>query len=183
VLSVLLLGLFHDNYGVHLVGPIHYSECAVPLTLIAVHGLQRITRAWRSAGFAPDMPIAVAVVWLLVGLVPFDALHSAALREQAMIQALVYDRIEQQIPADQRPAILFAPKFAEVWLDMTPLAEVGSWVFEWRRPRPDFNDDIMILHGGSGPAVGTVRTAYPERNVFFLKRQGKDKWFEIGREP
>jgi hypothetical protein len=31
VVSVLALGAFHDNTGIHAVGPIHYSECVVPL--------------------------------------------------------------------------------------------------------------------------------------------------------
>ena len=45
VLTDLLLALFHTNMGLHSVGPIHYSECAVPLTVIAVHGSP--TCSWR----------------------------------------------------------------------------------------------------------------------------------------
>ncbi len=45
VVSVLALGLFHSNTGIHLVGPIHYSECAVPLTVLAVFGARAIRDA------------------------------------------------------------------------------------------------------------------------------------------
>jgi hypothetical protein len=183
VLVVLLLGLLHDNYGVGMVGPIHYSECVIPLTIVAVHGLLRIVRAWRAASFAPDLPLAVTVVWLVIGLGTFNVLHARALHEAALIQAIVYERIEKEIPQSERPAVLFAPTFAQVWTELSPFRERGSWVFEWRRPKPDFSDDILILHGGSGPAIGTVRTAYPDRHYFFLHTQGLGNWFRIDHEP
>ncbi len=178
ILSVLLLGLFHDNYGVHLVGPIHYSECAVPLTLVCIHGLHRITRGWQRTGFAADLPLTITATWLLLGLGIFNVLHAQALHDSSQIQNLVYERIEREVPRDKRPAIVFAPGFASVWLEMTPFKGRGSWVFEWKRPRPDMSDDILILHGNAA-SMGSVRTAYPDRHFFFLHRQGPDKWFEI----
>lgn len=183
LLSALLLGLFHDNYGVHLVGPIHYSECVVPLTIVAVHGLHRISHGWRRVGFAEELPLAISAVWLTLGLGTFSVLQGYALHQQTLTQAKVYERIEELIPADQRPAILFAPTFSQIWGEQTAFTERGSWVFEWRRPKSDFSDDILILHGSSGPAIGTVRTAYPGRHVFFLHRGGQDKPFRISVDP
>src|SRR6266446_7459990 len=48
VFTGLCLTLLHTNMGLHSVGPIHYSECAVPLTIIAVHGLATILRTAKA---------------------------------------------------------------------------------------------------------------------------------------
>src|SRR6185503_1706838 len=64
VVTDLCLGLFHTNMGLHTVGPIHYSECAVPLTIIATHGLANLLHKARAHLFDPRA-IASAVALAL----------------------------------------------------------------------------------------------------------------------
>jgi hypothetical protein len=174
VLAVLLLGLFHDNYGVHVVGPIHYSECVVPLTLVAVHGLARINRAWRSTRFTKDLPLVLSATWLSIGLGIFNALDAYALHDSSRMQQIVYDRIESKIPEYERPAVLLVPMFAGIWLNISTFTGRGTWVFEWRRPHPDFSDDILILHDFTADAVASVRKAFPRRHYYTLATVGND---------
>ncbi|MDB4973951.1 MAG: hypothetical protein JWN48_2292 [Myxococcaceae bacterium] len=183
ILVGLLVGLFHDNYGIHALGPIHYSECVVPLTIIAVHGLARLTDRLRELGTVPVVPAAIAAVWMLFGLVTFNLIHAAALHAQALTQSIVYEMIEGAISPEQRPAVLFAPTFGEVWTRNAEFAKRGSWVFEWRRPRPDFSDDILILHERSPSAAASVRAAFPGRHFFHFQESGPGKHLAIVPDP
>ena len=67
VATALCLGLFHTNMGLHTVGPIHYSECAAALTIVAVHGLANVLRVARAHRFDP-LPIASAARSTFVAL-------------------------------------------------------------------------------------------------------------------
>ncbi len=165
VVGVLLLGLFHDNYGVHIVGPIHYSECVVPLTVIAVHGLARITRAFRDFGLNQWIPVSMASVWLILGLGVFNAIHGNAMGRQAELQEIVYQQIEVSLPKNTgRKSVILAPQFMQIRNRLPEFPETGSWVHEWRRPKPDFSDDILILHDVQG-TQDAIRKAFPERTI------------------
>ena len=108
VLSALLLALFHTNMGLHSVGPIHYSECAVPLTVIAVHGLANLLRGARDHRF--DLrPIASAfALALLIGLGIFNVIHALAFQEQARIQRDIYAWINRSVhePSGKKVVVL-----------------------------------------------------------------------------
>ncbi|MDB4973952.1 MAG: hypothetical protein JWN48_2293 [Myxococcaceae bacterium] len=168
VAAVLLLGLFHDNYGIHALGPIHYSECAVVLTLIVVHGLARIRWALRSLGLAFEVPTAVAAVWIVLGLGSFNWFEAEALHDQATTQHDIYELIEELVPPAQRPAVLFAPRFYDLWANTSAFARRRTWVYLWRKPHPDYSDEILILHDGSPAVRASVRAAFPERHFFHM---------------
>ena len=57
--SMLLAGLFHDNQGLHSVGPIHYSECVVPLVIIAVYGLVGIKDWFKKRETSFSVPASI----------------------------------------------------------------------------------------------------------------------------
>jgi hypothetical protein len=162
------LALLHTNMGLHSVGPIHYSELAVPLTIIAVHGLVNLLRAARAHRFDP-LPIAsTAAVALVLGLGIFNVKHAAALQEQAGIQAVVYDWVERSRPdAQGAKVVVLAPQFGATWLRLPGMAQVGTWVFEWRRPHPDLRDDLVILHDLPG-LEATMRERFPDRRFYRL---------------
>ncbi len=165
VIGVLLLGLFHDNYGIHIVGPIHYSECAVPLTVIAVHGLARITRAFRDFGLNPLIPVSMAFVWIILGLGLFNTIHGWAMYRQAQLQEVIYQQLETVLQENAgRKLVILAPRYAQIRDRLPEFPETGSWVFEWRRPKPDFSDDLLILRDFE-QTHAAIRQAFPDRTI------------------
>jgi hypothetical protein len=164
----LCLGLFHTNMGLHTVGPIHYSECAVPLTVVAVHGLANLLRLARSHLFDPRLIASAVVVALVLGLGIFNLKHASALQDQAGIQAAVYDWVERARPDPAGPrVIVLAPQFGITWIHLPGMARIGTWVFEWRRPHPDLHDDLVILHDLPG-LESMVRSRFPDRRLYRL---------------
>lgn len=176
--SVLALNLLHDNFGIHTVGPIHYSECVVPLAILATEGMWATAQRAREHGvdFGP-IASAVAVV-LVIAMGAFNVVNGVGLRRQADIQAGVYDRVESEVPDGSGKAIVLAPTFASIWKRDATFVETGSWVFVWKRPRPDFSDDVMILHDVPGIEARLGR-AFPDRRIYrvLAGRTGTD--FEI----
>lgn len=169
VVTALLLALFHTNLGIHTVGPIHYSETAVPLTVIAVHGLANLLRGMRRHGLDP-LPAACAVTLaLVVGLGIFNVGHALALRDQARVQQDIYAWIDRAAgePGKGKATVL-APQFAEIWSRVPWMREVGTWVFEWRRPRLDLSDDVLLVHDRPG-VEAWLRDRLPERRVFRIE--------------
>jgi hypothetical protein len=168
VVSALTLTLFHTNMGLHSVGPIHYSECATPLTIIAVHGLANLLRGARAHRF-DARPVASAVaVALTLGLGIFNLKHAVAMQDQAAIQASVYEWVERIRPEGAGPkVILLAPQFGTTWNHLPSVPRVGTWVFEWRRAHPDLRDDLVILHDLPG-LEALVRERFPERRLYRL---------------
>lgn len=169
VLTDLLLALFHTNMGLHSVGPIHYSECAVPLTVIAVHGLANLLRGAREHRF--DLtPIASAfALALFIGLGIFNVLHALALQEQARIQRDIYAWIDRSVyePSGKK-AVVLAPQFAAIWIQVPWMRQLGTQVFEWRRPRLDLSDDVLILHDRIG-VEAWLRERMSERRLFRIE--------------
>jgi len=162
----LLAGLLHDNHGIHIVGPIHYSECAVPLTIIALAGLMTIKNKLARAGLpAPVFAVLIAAM-LFFGMGTFIAWQGGALNAQARIQSDIYGGIAKTLESrGALPAVVIAPRFADVWRANPEFNERGTWVFEWRRARPDLSDEILIVQNVPG-AAGIFREKFPGRPVF-----------------
>lgn len=168
VAAELTLAMFHTNVGLHAVGPIHYSDCAIPLTLIAVHGLDNILRGARRHLLDPSTVASAIVVALAIGLGIFNVTQALALREQAGIQSAVYGWIESSVYDASRPeAVVLAPQFGATWLHIPGMARVGTWVFEWRRPRLDLADEVLILHDRPG-VEEEVRRMFSSRRLYRL---------------
>ena len=131
----LLLALFHTNLGIHSFGPIHYSECAVPLTIISVHGLANLLRGARDHRFDLRSIASAFTLALVIGLGIFNVTHALALREQARIQRDIYAWIDRAVsePGGQKVVVL-APQFAAIWFHMPSMRQIGTWVFEWAPP-------------------------------------------------
>ncbi|MFY1830058.1 glycosyltransferase family 39 protein [Myxococcus fulvus] len=164
VLSLLGLALFHDNHGIHSVGPIHYSECAPALALVAVHGLKRLVEVARRAQLPPATLMAGMLGALVVGLGIFDARNALALREQARIhetmEAFLHD-------AGLGRAVVLAPQYAVVWNQVPAFRKVGSFVLEWAPPHPSYESDLIVLRDGEGFAR-KLRPRFPDRRFFRL---------------
>jgi hypothetical protein len=162
----LLAGLLHDNHGIHIVGPIHYSECAVPLTIIAVAGLMTLKNRLARSGLTAPVFAGMIAAGLIVAMGTFIAWQGGALNAQARIQSDIYSGIERTLEAaNVGRAVIIAPRFAEVWRANPEFKDRGTWVFEWRRAKPDLSDDYLIVHDIPG-AAETFAAKFPERPVF-----------------
>ena len=176
VVTDLCLGLFHTNMGLHTVGPIHYSECAVPLTIIATHGLANLLHKARAHLFDPRAIASAVVVALVLGLGIFNLKHAQALQDQAGIQASVYEWVGQTRPDPAGPrVIVLAPQFGATWIRLPGMVRIGTWVFEWQRPHPDLHDDLVILHDLPG-LEPIVRERFPDRRFYRLVLLGGPPW-------
>lgn len=168
VLLALGLAFLHDDHGIHIVGPIHYSEAAVPLTILSVEGLRRI-RDWlveRSLDW--QRPLAVLLVVLPVTFGTFSFWQAHFLRDQSMTHVTLYEALEE---VEERPAVLLAPPYGSVWDKIPAFQQRGSWVFEWRPPSPGLEEDVLIVHDHPG-ATEVVKTAFPNRHVYRMEAAG-----------
>ena len=169
VVADLCLALFHDNPGLHIVGPIHYSECAVPLTMIATHGLANVLHGARRHRFNAGAVSASIAVSLVLGLGTFSVLHALALRDQAAIQRDLYGAIEGAVhEPGGRKAIVLTPWFFSIVRSVPAMREVGTWVHDWRRPRLDLSDDVLFLRNAPGVESG-LRRQFSNRRFFRLQ--------------
>jgi len=176
ILCNLGLGLLHDNFGLHLTGPMHYSECAVPLTVLAVHGLAR-TKRWCEERAIPLSTVSSVLVGALsLSLGTFTLGQSMALRRQALIQQEIYGFVDS---AGLTNAIVLAPPFGTLWQNSAgDYRRTGSFVFEWRRPKPDWSDNVMILHDGQD-VLGPLRQHFPNRSFFRLRPTKQAPYLEL----
>jgi hypothetical protein len=100
------------------------------------------------------------------------------MRESARIQVELYEALEAAVPAEARPAVVLAPEFNAVWKRNAVYEKRGTWVFEWRRPRPDLSDDVVVLADGPG-LEESVRRAFPERHFFRMAPVSDGRPFEL----
>ncbi len=168
VVADLWLTLFHDNSGLHIVGPIHYSECAVPLTVIATYGLANLVNCAKHHGINATKVAAALVVSLALGLGTFTVVQALALRRQSEIQRTLYSAIERGVrDPDGRKAVVLAPWFFAVVNAQPDMREIGTWVHDWRRPRLNLEDDVLFLRDAQG-TVESVRDSLRDRRFFRL---------------
>ncbi len=162
----LLMGLAHDNYGIHSVGPIHYSECAVPLTIIAVYGFRQ-TCAWLARLRVDPMQwSATVLVGIMISLGTFNYWNTEALNRQAQI----HDELQRILERPDLPrAVLFVPNYSKLWHTFPLYVMRGGFVFEWPRNRPDASDHLVLMRYAP-ERVEMARRAYPDRKILRMHR-------------
>jgi len=179
VVADICLAFFHDNPGLHIVGPIHYSECAVPLTILATYGLAAVLRGAHRHHVDSRMVLSAVVVSLVLGLGTFTLVHSLALRRSAMIQRVIYATLEGAVRHSGDPkAIVLGPSFAAVVETIPARRDLGSWVKEWRRPRLDLSDDVLFLRDVRG-VEDVVRGLFPDRRFFRIQRDSRSPFLML----
>ena len=176
VVAMLLLGLAHDDSGIHTVGPIHYSEAALPLTFLLVAGLlsltdhlSRLPSGGRAAG-------TVLVSYLVGGLLLFDYGHAVSLRRQAENNRAPFAAVEA---AGVHDAIVMAPQ-PIMLTRMDPAREpYGSWVFHYPHPDPFLRDDVLYVKPGSD--LERLRTLFPERQIYWMNYDPRAEGLVLAR--
>lgn len=157
----LMVALFHDDIGVHTVGPIHYSETAVPLTLLASSGIVRVVdwarehRIDTSALAVSAAGYGIALWGLLATIVPslqgqseFVAFHRDLLASSNVHNAIVIARDPRVVDAT-----LHSPN--------------GSWQLRHPNPDPYYRDDVLWAKWNADPR--TLHARHPERELYTLE--------------
>jgi len=120
-----------------------------------------------------------ALLALALGLGTFILWQGIALNRQAQNQKVIYGRIEQVAgQGAAQKSVVLAPRFRKVWENVPEFKNIGGWVFQWRRARPDLSDRILIVHDVPG-AEEALRKRFPERKFFRLRNVDGLPYFEI----
>lgn len=149
-IASLAIALGHDNYGIHMVGPINYSAVPVLLALLFVFGVRRLfekSAAWAIPGFASGFH-ATAAAGLLSALI-FLSVNLCGVYQQAQIHSYVYNFVQEKVRPivenGETQVVVLADRFLNVWWQTPPVREIGSYVYEWRIPDPDLSDRVLFL--------------------------------------
>ncbi len=170
----LCVALAHQYTGVHVVGPIHFSETAVPLTLLAVLGARRVLVRLGELGIARAAPAFALVTTIALGYGVFDTYHARTLRAQAEAQRQPYDAIEQQ---GIHHAVILVGALGEFYLrDRT-----GSWVLQFPHPDPYFRDDIVYARRTAD--VAALRERFPDRAIYRMLYDPRSMSLSIDEVP
>lgn len=162
VLLQILLGLLHGDTGIHLVGPIHYSECAVPLLVLAVWGVPKVVELAVRCG-QNEARVALVGLVLVTGQLISLAVQAGVLQDQARLQGLFYDAVK-----DLPPAVVLSDPPRQIWKVRPDLAEVGTWVPDLPHPDPYFRDRVLWVLA-SRADLELLRRTFPERRFYRLR--------------
>lgn len=164
VLLQVLLGLLHGDTGIHVVGPIHYSECVVPLTVLFAWGVPKLLELagrFRDGTVGPQ-PLLLAGLVLLTGQIAALAVEARLLQDQARIHRLFYDAV-----ADLPPAVVLSDPPWRIWELRPEIAAVGTWIADLPHPDPYFRDRVLWALEGRAD-LGLLRQRFPQRRFYRL---------------
>lgn len=161
----LVLAIFHSDTGNHLVGPIHYAECAVPLLVLTVLGWRRAASWLDQNAAALRIPtgargtLASLVAAYAVGLVLWSFTHNATLLDQALVQRVHLDAVE-----DLENAIVIADRPYKLWFARPEIGGVSSWVAELPHPDPYLRGEVIFAYPEAD--IDAIRRAFPDRTLY-----------------
>lgn len=161
------VALLHDNDGVRSVGPIHYSEWVIHLTLLA-------TLAIRSTDILQSKATALLAVATLSTLPMFVAM-GLGVRTSNSWHDSMFTIIETSVP---RNSVVMLPRNAYFWTLLPPGAYNRSWVFETRSPMPDLSDEVLLLRYTTGAESWAINR-FPERTIFILRPIPEAPYYEF----
>jgi hypothetical protein len=160
---ILLLALLHDNTGIHIIGPIHYSECAVPLTLLGALGIVRLADLLTAHALPVATPALLLCAYLVFGMSLFQLTHAASLRAQADNQAAPFDAVRA---AGLHKAVVVGDAPGLLYETRKELSSTRSWVLAFPHPDPFFRDDVIYAYPTDVPAL---RLRFPDRAFFRMR--------------
>ncbi len=156
----LSITLTHQFTGVHVVGPIHFSETPVFLTLLAALGLERLFAGLRARGIPGAAPAWVLLGTVLLGYGAFDAIHGRTLRSQAEAQQYPQDELARR---DIHHAVVLADTLATLY----QRHPTGSWVQQFPHPDPYLRDDVIFARADAD--LRALRARFPDRRFYRLR--------------
>ena len=169
IVYVLLLYGAISAGSIHPVGPVHYSELAVPLVILSASGLERLVElgrggaiAWGGAGRAA---VTIPLAATLCALVTFYPVYGASLRASADLTRAPYDRLAER-GIDR--ALVFVHSLPGIYI--SPY----SWAYYRRNNSPDLNDPILFVNYLGPEKNMELMRLFPDRPAFSMgMRDGK----------
>ncbi len=173
VVMLLLVAMFHEHPGVHTFGPTHSIDTAMSLTVLAVHGAERVTRMVQARRIPVHGALSTLVPGIALSLFMFTGWNAYALRQQARIHETLYGSV-----ATLHHAVVLAPGYTAAWLSIPPFKYRGTQVYHWRPTRPDYSDDVLILIDAVN-VESSLRASYPDREFYRMRTLPQAPWVEV----
>lgn len=161
--ALLSLSLFHNNIGIHEVGPIHLSDLVHISAIFASIGILRFADWVGKTGLKPAEVGVGLACYFVVGLGLFTVFQGMGMRRQAEVQATALDVVSAVV---ERPAIVVAPSAAGVRQVDRDLAQAGSWVYEYPHPDPYLEAPVIFVKEGSN--LDELFARFPDRHFYSL---------------
>lgn len=185
VLSTFLVALLHDEFGLHLVGPIHYSEAILPLAIVATAGWQHLWQRWRWEGEQESQLFRGLCVGMLGFSLVFSSMYWYALHMQTNSQKIYYDAIHEQMAtikaqtSDSDPKfVVLSPPLRYLWMQNPNTKTWGGFVYDWEMPWPDLSDELSILIEVPG-AEEYVKKNYPQHHMLRIAVQKEAPYYRF----
>ena len=158
VVIVFFLSLAHNDYGVHIVGPMHFSECVLPLCLLVTHGLFKVHELLKLPRLAEV--IALTAVPICIASLVFAGVQLRELHAQTRGHYEIDDFLKTTTHATEASKVfVIAPHYLRIFNSVPQYRVAGSWHNGWPRPRPDLSDDLIVLTAEPDPSLLTLARA------------------------
>jgi dolichyl-phosphate-mannose-protein mannosyltransferase len=162
VVGVLLVYMVISAATIQPVGPVHYSELAVPLVMLSASGLERLVELMRRAVARPALAraaIALPLAATLCALVTYLPIYGASLRASADLT-----RAPDEILTSQ------GITRALVFVHTLPALHVSpySWAYYRRNNHPDLTDQILYVNYLGPERNRDFARLFPDRPVFSM---------------
>ena len=155
------LAMTYDDTGIHSVGPIHFSETMIALTLLATGGVLRTFDFLRERGMPRSTPATVLAAYLVGGLGLLGFVHDLGLRKQAENARMIARAVEE---ADLENAIVLGDSPVRLIFAHPDSRETGTWVYWLPPPDPYFRDDVIFADPRTDLAA--LRARFPDRDLY-----------------
>jgi hypothetical protein len=162
VVYVLLLYGAISAATIHPVGPVHYSELAVPMVILSASGLERLVELARGAmmpGGAARVVVTAPVAAILCALVTFYPVYAGSLRASADLTRAPYELLAER-GIDR----------ALVFVQSLPALHVSpySWAYFRRNNSPDLTDPILFVNYLGPEKNKELMRMFPDRPAFAM---------------
>ena len=169
-LAMVGVSSLHGDTGIHTLGPVHYAELSVVVTILAAFSFVHLAEVLKRH-VLPRQTIGLAVASATCGsMLIFTIILSAGLSAQAYPRRVVLDFIAKNV---EPPAIVVGKPPVSSFI-VAESGPIGTWVKEWPYPDPALSDPILYLRPRVVPA--DVRAAFPDRNLYQVE-------YADGEEP
>jgi hypothetical protein len=158
VVGQFAIALGHENVGIHSVGPIHYSETVVPLTLLATVGTLACSD-WFSQVTQRSRPLLLHAVGYLGSVMAFSSIYLGSFQGVG--------RTSEVLPKAVRAAGLHhAVVMAQMpcWMERLVPRSHGTWQVAHAPPHPLLTDDIIYVT--PEVPITTLVEQFPDRAIY-----------------